>query len=91
MGHHVVKEWALMRLRRPMRQFKVVEILFPQVFIELLHSTTTLTIQTHTHLYEHTYANLTPIHLRRTEHLADLDIPKVTIGVSLSTGTSLTT
>jgi hypothetical protein len=43
---------------------------------------------TYTHLYEYTYANPTSYeHLRRTE-LADLEIHELTIGISLSTGTS---
>ena len=59
--------------------------------VVLVHNTTQmLTTRTHTHLYEHVYANPTYEHLQRIGP-ADLEISEVTIDASLSTGTSLTT
>jgi hypothetical protein len=61
-------------------------------FFNFLHSTMqTLMTYMHTHSYEHTYANSTYEHLRKTEHPVDLKISEFTIGASFTMRTLLTT
>jgi hypothetical protein len=53
-------------------------------WVHYTHDTVQTLQHAHTHPYEHTYTN-------QTEHPTNLEIPEVTISISLVTGTPLTT